>query len=99
MTETQELSSHFCLILLLSVRGKALDKVKTIAVGEGFRAWQKFEEDHNPKVRTKRVGMLVAVLSAFLTGDLSQALGQFEELVADYEKSCPQNDPLPELQS
>ena len=48
------MSASLYVILLLQVKGKALDQIKCIKNGEGCKAWQTFEEDYDPKVRTKR---------------------------------------------
>ena len=89
------MSATLYTILLLQVKGKAGDNIKTITNGEGCKAWQKFEEDYDPKVRTKRVGMLIAILNACLTGDLSQALDQFERMISDFERSYPEKVKCP----
>ena len=80
-----DLSSQLYFILVMMSRGKALDKISTVDAGDGFEAWRVYAEDYDPRIRTRRVGLLVQILTAKFGGDLSQALDQFDKLIKEYD--------------
>ena len=50
---------------------------------EGFKAWRQFILDYDPKVKTRKVGLLITTKWC---GDLSQAIDRFEGMVKEYEQ-------------
>ena len=74
---SREMSTQMYYVLAMLSKARAQDKLRLVPQGEGFRAWHQFVSDYDPKVKTRRVGMLMEILTASFTGDLSQALDQF----------------------
>jgi len=66
-------------------RSKAQSKLEKVSAGEGLEAWRQFTLDWHPKVKTRKVAMLLRLFTAHFTGDLSQSLDQFEAMVKEYE--------------
>jgi len=83
----RHLSTQLYYILVMLSRDKAQDKIKKIAAGEGFEVWRNISLDYDPKVRTRRVALLIKVLTAKFGGDIGQALDQFEAMVKEYEQT------------
>lgn len=53
---------YFALVMLR--RDKAQDKMAKISHGDGFEAWRQFTLDYDPKIKTRRVGLLMSILTA-----------------------------------
>ena len=85
---SSKLSVQLYYVLVMLSRAKAQDKLNVVGQGEGFLAWQRFLADYDPKIRTRRVGMLIQILTATFTGDLAQALDQFDTLIKEYDQCC-----------
>ena len=83
---SSKLSVQLYYVLVMLSRAKAQDKMYTcsgnniVGQGEVFSAWQRFLADYDQKIRTRRVEMLIQILTATFTGDLAQALDQFDTL-------------------
>ena len=71
---SSKLSVQLYYVLVMLSRAKAQDKLNVVGQGEGFSAWQRFFADYDPKIRTRRVGMLIQILTATFTGDLAHPL-------------------------
>ena len=71
---SREMSTQMYYVLAMLSKARAQDKLQLVPQGEGYRAWHQFVSDYDPKVKTRRVGMLMEILTASFTGDLSQAL-------------------------
>ena len=95
---SSKLSVQLYYVLVMLSRAKAQDKLNVVGQGEGFSAWQRFLADYDPKIRTRRVGMLIQILTATFTGDLAQALDQFDTLIKEYEQCCNDETECPKCQ-
>ena len=93
-----KLSVQLYYVLVMLSRAKAQDKLNVVSQGEGYIAWQRFLADYDPKIRTRRVGMLIQILTATFTGDLAQALDQFDRLIKEYEQCCEDEVTCPACQ-
>ena len=82
----KQLSTQLYYILVMLCRDKAQDKMNAVGSGEGFEAWRQFIIDWDPKVRTRRVGMMIKILTAKFGGDIPQSLDQFETMIREYEQ-------------
>ena len=85
---TKKLSMQLYYVIAMLSRAKAQDKINVVPEGEGCVAWQRFLADYDPKVKTRRVGMLLQILRAAFTGDMAQALDQFDRMIKEYEECC-----------
>ena len=56
---SSKLSLQLYYVLVMLSRAKAQDKLNVVGRGEGFTAWQRFLADYDPKIRTRRVGLLI----------------------------------------
>ena len=95
---SSKLSVQLYYVLVMLSRARAQDKLNVVGQGEGFSAWQRFLADYDPKIRTRRVGMLIQILTATFTGDLAQALDQFDTLIKEYEQCCNDETECPSCQ-
>ena len=93
-----KLSVQLYYVLVMLSRAKAQDKLNVVGQGEGYIAWQRFLADYDPKIRTRRVGMLIQILTATFSGDLAQALDQFDRLIKEYEQCCEDEVTCPACQ-
>ena len=95
---SKKMSMQLYYVLVMLSRAKAQDKLNVVGQGEGCVAWQRFLADHDPKIRTRRVGMLIQILTASFSGDLAQALVQFQRLIKEYEQCCDDEVTCPSCQ-
>jgi len=79
----RHLSTQLYYILVVLSRDKAQDKIRKITAGEGFEVWRNISLDYDPKVRTRRVALLIKVLTTKFGGDIGQSLDQFEGMVKE----------------
>ena len=64
------ISSQIYYVLVLLTKGRALDKVQAAGEGEGLHAWRLLHLQFEPHVKSRFVGMLMAILAAkFGSGD------------------------------
>ena len=93
-TRSSKLSVQLYYVLVMLSRAKAQDEMYTcsgnniVGQGEVFSAWQRLLADYDQKIRTRRVEMLIQILTATFTGDLAQALDQSDTLSKEYEQCC-----------
>ena len=79
------LSAQLYYVMVMLFRDAAQDKMSTIGAGEGLEAWRQAILDWDPKIRTRKVGLLIKIPTAKFSGDIPQSLDQFEHLVREYE--------------
>ena len=84
----RDLSTKLYFALVMLCRDKAQDKMSKIPHGKGFEAWawRQFTLDYDPKIKTRRVGLLMNILTTKFSGDLSQAIDKFETMTREYEQ-------------
>ncbi|CAK0893740.1 unnamed protein product [Prorocentrum cordatum] len=85
------LSSQLCYVMVMLFRNAAQDKMSTVPPGEGLEARRQAILDWGPKVRTRKVGLLIKmILTAKFSGDIAQSLDQLEHLVRECEGQAGQ---------
>ncbi|CAK0821956.1 unnamed protein product, partial [Prorocentrum cordatum] len=80
------LSSQLYYLMVMLFRSAAQDKMSTVSSGEGLEAWRQSVLDWDPKIRTRRVGLLIKIPTAKFSGDIPQSLDQFEHLIREHEQ-------------
>ena len=78
------LSLQLYYLVVMLFRTPAQDKMSTVSPGEGLEAWRQSVLDWDPKIRARRVGLPIKILTAKFSGDIPQSLGQFEHLIREY---------------
>ena len=77
-TAAAKLSTVLYYILMMLCRGTALDTVVNCGVGEGLEGWRQLCMTHEPKVRSRWAGQLVAILAWSFSGDPISRIEAFE---------------------
>eukprot|EP00959_Pyramimonas_sp_CCMP1952_P325402 6810935-Pyramimonas_sp.AAC.1 len=71
--------------MVMLFRDAAQDKMSTILAREGLEAWRRAILDWDPEIRTRKVGLLIKILTVKFSVDIPQSLDQFEHLVRECE--------------
>ncbi|CAK0790137.1 unnamed protein product, partial [Prorocentrum cordatum] len=79
------LSSQLYYVMVMLFRDAAQGEMSTVPPGEGLEARRQAILDWDPKIRTRKAGLLIKVLTAKFSGGIPQSLDQFEHLVRECE--------------
>ena len=83
----RKLSTQLYYILVMLVKGRALDVVQNTGPGEGAEAMRRLEEMFHPRVASRFVGTLSLILNTRFSGeDLEAELEAFEKTIRRYEQ-------------
>ena len=84
--QERQLSSQLYYMLVMLVKGRALDVVQSRGKGEGFEALRKLEELYQPKLASRFVGSLSLILNTrFSSTDVEAELELSEKTIRRYE--------------
>ena len=78
-------SAQLYYILVMLVKGKALDILKGAPEGDGAEAWRLVTKEWEPRERTRFAAMLSSILRAQLPDPLSASMVVFERAVKQYQ--------------
>ena len=82
----ERLSTQLYYVLVMLLRGRALDVAYNVGVGEGLETYRKLYETYHPRVASRYVGSLSIILSTrFSSHDLKAELETFDKTVRRYE--------------
>ena len=82
----EQLSNQLYFVLVMLLRGRALDVAYNVGSGEGLETYRKLYETFHPRVASRYVGSLSPILSTRLSsGDLEAELETFDKTVRRYE--------------
>ena len=81
----QRLSGQLYYILVMLLRGRALDIAHNCGVGEGFETYRRLFEQYHPRVASRYVGSLSLILSTRFTSDIESELESFDKTIRRYE--------------
>ena len=83
----RKLSTQLYYILVMLVKGRALDVVQNTGPGEGAEAMRRLEKMFHPRVASRFVGTLSLILNTRFSGeDLEAELEAFEKTIRRYEQ-------------
>eukprot|EP00971_Amphidinium_carterae_P032109 632282-Amphidinium_carterae.1 len=71
-------------MLSTSVKGKALLKVRGAERGNGYDAWVKLKQEYEPRLGSRRTGMLIGLLNPAWTEGANKGK-EFVDLLAEWE--------------
>ena len=81
------LSTQLYYILVMLVKGRALDVVQNTGPGEGAESLRRLEELYHPRIASRFVGTLGLILNTRFSGhDLESELELFEKTIRRYEQ-------------
>ncbi len=81
------LSTQLYYILVMLVKGRALDVVQNTGPGEGAESLRRLEELYHPRIASRFVGTLSLILNTRFSGhDLESELELFEKTIRRYEQ-------------
>ena len=85
-TQEEQLSHQLYFVLVMLLRGRALDVAYNIGSGEGLETYRKLYETFHPRVASRFVGSLSLILNTIFSGsDLEAELETFDKTVRRYE--------------
>ena len=85
-TEGQERSRQMYYILILLLEGQALQVVKALPSGEGYRVWRTLQERYEPAMPSRHAGLLQEIISyRFQPEQIEAAIADFEYKITKYE--------------
>ena len=79
------ISTQIYYVLLLLTKSRALDKVQAAGESEGLHAWRLMHLQWEPDVKSRFVGMLMAILTAKFGDDVLAGIESWERNVREFE--------------
>jgi hypothetical protein len=80
------LSAQLYYVLCLSVKDRALEKLRAAPVGNGLEVWRLFCEEWEPRQRMRFTAMLTSILRVELKDPVLPALELWERSIREYEQ-------------
>ena len=82
----QERSRQMYYILILLLEGQALQVVKALPSGEGYRVWRTLQERYEPAMPSRHAGLLQEIISyRFQPEQIEAAIADFESKITKSE--------------
>ena len=81
----QRLSNQLYYMMVMLLRGRALDIAHNCGIGEGFETYRRLFEQYHPRVASKYVGSLSLILSTRFSNDIESELEAFDKTIRRYE--------------
>lgn len=92
LTESDRaLSSQLYFVLVMLLRGRALDIAYNAGISEGIEAYRKLYQQYHPRVASRYVGSLSMILNTKFGVDLEAELESFDKTVRRYELESGKN--------
>ena len=79
------MSSQLYFVLVMLERNRALDIAYNAGVAEGLEAYRRLHQQYHPKVASRYVGSLRAILATKFGSDIEAELESFDKVVRRYE--------------
>ena len=79
------LSTQLYFVLVMLLRNRALDIAYNAGVAEGLEAYRRLHQQYHPKVASRYVGSLSAILATRFGSDIEAELESFDKVVRRYE--------------
>ena len=79
------LSTQLYYVLVMLLRNRALDIAYNAGVAEGLEAYRRLHQQYHPKVASRYVGSLSAILATRFGSDIEAELESFDKVVRRYE--------------
>ena len=79
------MSSQLYFVLVMLLRNRALDIAYNAGVAEGLEAYCRLHQQYHPRVASRYVGSLSAILATKFGSDIEAALESFDKVVRRYE--------------
>ena len=79
------MSSQLYFVLVMLLRNRALDIAYNAGVAEGLEAYRRLHQQYHPRVASRYVGSLSAILATKFGSDIEAELESFDKVVRRYE--------------
>ena len=79
------MSSQLYFVLVMLLRNRALDIAYNAGVAEGLEAYRRLRQQYHPRVASRYVGSLSAILATKFGSDIEAELESFDKVVRRYE--------------
>ena len=86
-----ELSNQLYYVLVILLRKRPLDRLRTVGISEGFEVYRQLHLEYEPKIQSRFVGLLMNLLLFSFDGAIPTKIAKFKRKVKEYTDQSGQD--------